>query len=249
MYPEEQVANKNPYSQAGVINDNVDVRATFIMKTYAHLFGAIITFAGLIAILIKIGVALTLYRVLFQGSSFTFLIAIMVLGFAGSIASNVAHSSRSKASQYAALAAYITMEALIFSPLILLANSISMQSDGADIVPTAALATLGIFSVLTAIMFYTRKDLSSWRRYITYAFFGAIALIIVSAITGFTLGPIITVGFIILAGAVVLYSTSNIMHHYHESQYVGASLALFAAIAMLLWHILIFLIQMAGSND
>ncbi len=41
-----------------------------------------------------------------------------------------------------------------------------------------------------------------------------------------------------LAGAAILYDTSNILRHYHEDQYVGAALELFASVAMMFWYIL-----------
>jgi FtsH-binding integral membrane protein len=41
-----------------------------------------------------------------------------------------------------------------------------------------------------------------------------------------------------LAGAAVLYDTSNILHHYPKDKYVAASLALFASIAMMFWYVL-----------
>ena len=42
-----------------------------------------------------------------------------------------------------------------------------------------------------------------------------------------------------LAGAAVLYDTSNIMHHYPADKHVAASLALFSSIALMFWYILI----------
>jgi FtsH-binding integral membrane protein len=43
---------------------------------------------------------------------------------------------------------------------------------------------------------------------------------------------------VILAGGYVLYYTSNILHHYPVGSHVAASLALFAAVALLFWYIL-----------
>jgi FtsH-binding integral membrane protein len=41
-----------------------------------------------------------------------------------------------------------------------------------------------------------------------------------------------------LAGAAVLYDTSNVLHHFGEDSYVAASLELFASIAMMFWYVL-----------
>ena len=41
-----------------------------------------------------------------------------------------------------------------------------------------------------------------------------------------------------LAGGAILYDTSNVLHHYPQDRYVGASLALFASVALMLWYVL-----------
>jgi FtsH-binding integral membrane protein len=46
----------------------------------------------------------------------------------------------------------------------------------------------------------------------------------------------------------ILYDTSNILHHYHTSQYVAASLALFADVVLLFWYILNLLMRFTSSD-
>jgi FtsH-binding integral membrane protein len=41
-----------------------------------------------------------------------------------------------------------------------------------------------------------------------------------------------------LAGAAILYDTSSILRDYPEDRYVGASLQLFASVAMMFWYVL-----------
>ena len=55
---------------------------------------------------------------------------------------------------------------------------------------------------------------------------------------GFALGPIFTYAMIALACGYILYYTSNVLHHYRIGQHVAASLALFAAVALLFWYVL-----------
>jgi FtsH-binding integral membrane protein len=43
---------------------------------------------------------------------------------------------------------------------------------------------------------------------------------------------------VLVASGYILYHTSNVMHHYHTDQYVAASLALFASVALLFWYVL-----------
>jgi FtsH-binding integral membrane protein len=41
-----------------------------------------------------------------------------------------------------------------------------------------------------------------------------------------------------------LYDTSNVLHRYRTEQYVAASLALFASVALLFWYILRLMMSM-----
>jgi uncharacterized protein len=66
----------------------------------------------------------------------------------------------------------------------------------------------------------------------------AIILIVAGAIFGFQLGTYFSVAMIALAGASILYDTSNVLHHYSEDRYVAASLELFASVALMLWYVL-----------
>jgi FtsH-binding integral membrane protein len=63
-------------------------------------------------------------------------------------------------------------------------------------------------------------------------------LIVAGAIFGFALGTYFSVAMVALAGASILYDTSNVLHHYPEDRYVGAALQLFASVAMMLWYVL-----------
>ena len=76
--------------------------------------------------------------------------------------------------------------------------------------------------------------------------FGAIAASI------FTGGNFLGVGFsaimIALACGYILYDTSNILHHYHTSQHVAASLALFSSVVLLFWYVLRIMLMFASEE-
>ncbi len=55
---------------------------------------------------------------------------------------------------------------------------------------------------------------------------------------GFMLVSWFSVGMVALAGAAILYDTSNVLHRYPHDRYVGASLALFASVALMFWFVL-----------
>ena len=89
----------------------------------------------------------------------------------------------------------------------------------------------------------SRKDFSFLGSILRWAGLVALGLIIAGAVFGFQLGTFFTVGMIAFAGGAILYDTSNILHHYPEDRYVGASLELFASVALLFWYILSFFIS------
>jgi FtsH-binding integral membrane protein len=107
-----------------------------------------------------------------------------------------------------------------------------------EIIPTAAVATLGLFGALTLVVFVTRKDFSFMRSILMFGGVAAMGLIVCAILFNFSLGPIFTVAMIALACGYILYDTSNVLHHYRIGQHVAASLALFAAVALLFWYIL-----------
>ena len=166
---------------------------------------------------------------------------IVLIGFMGVswIADKWANSATSRNMQYLGLGLYVVAEAVIFIPLLIIASSASFEMGGGpNVVPTAAIATLGIFGLLTAIVFTTKKDFSFLRKGLMLGGFIAIGLIFASMIIGFELGIIFTVAMIGFAAMYILYHTSQIMAHYHPQQYVAASLALFSSVALLFWYVI-----------
>jgi FtsH-binding integral membrane protein len=66
----------------------------------------------------------------------------------------------------------------------------------------------------------------------------AMVLIVAGVIFVFQMGTFFSVAMVALAGASILYDTSNVLHHYSEDRYVAASLELFASVALMLWYVL-----------
>jgi FtsH-binding integral membrane protein len=210
--------------------DSVDARAQFITRTYNHLFGAIVAFALIEIALFKTGLAAVIAQSMLGFSWLLILGAFMVVGW---IASRAANSATSKGAQYAGLAAYVVVEALIFVPLLYVAE---LKAPG--VISSAALVTFMGFAGLTAIAFYTRKDFSFLRGILMWGGIGALVLIAASVLFGFQLGVFFSVAMVVFAGAAILYDTSNVIHHFPEDRYVGAALQLFASAALMFWYIL-----------
>jgi FtsH-binding integral membrane protein len=210
--------------------DPVEARGRFIARTYNHLFGAIVAFAAIEFALFATGVAEVIARAMLSINWLFILGAFMLLGW---VASRAAHTAQSLAVQYAALAGYVLIQALIFVPLLVMANHFAPGA-----ISSAGLVTILGFGALTGIALYTRKDFSFLRGVLMWGGIGAMLLIVCGVIFGFQLGTFFSVGMVVFAGAAILYDTSNVVHHFPEDRYVGASLELFASVTLMFWYVL-----------
>ncbi|MFZ5890070.1 MAG: Bax inhibitor-1/YccA family protein [Myxococcota bacterium] len=210
--------------------DSVDRRAQFISRTYNHLFGAIVAFALIEVALFQLGIAESIARAMLGTSWLLVLGAFMLVSW---LATHVSHSSASRPAQYAALGGYVLAQAIIFVPLLYVANAVAP-----GVISSAALVTFAGFAGLTGIAFYTRKDFSFLRGILMWGGVSALVLIVAGALFGFQLGTFFSVAMVAFAGAAILYDTSNVLHHFPEDRYVGAALELFASVALLFWYVL-----------
>ena len=224
----------NPYQRAFADRPVADVadnrREKFIVRTYNHLFGAILLFAAIEAVLFTTGIADVMAQAMLGTSWLVVLGGFMVVSW---LASHVAMRSDSLAKQYAALVGFVAAEAIIFVPLLWIANA---YAPGA--IQSAGLVTIAGFAGLTGIAFVTKKDFSFLGGFLRWAFIVALVGIVAAVIFGFELGVLFSVAMVGLAGAAILYDTSNVMRHYPESRYVGAALALFSSVALMFWYVL-----------
>ena len=217
--------NTLPVSQVGV-----ETRATFITRAYSHLLGAILAFTGIEVFLFTTGLAEPIAAAMLSVPWLAILGAFVVASW---LASRVAERAESLPAQYMALFGFVLAQALIFVPLLYIAAT---AVPGA--IQSAALITLVAFSGLTWVAFSTRKDFSFLGGLLKWGMILAIALIVGGAIFGFQLGVFFSVAMIGLAGAAILYDTSNVLHHYPQDRYVAAALQLFASVALMLWYVL-----------
>ncbi len=209
----------------------VEARSEFIWKCYAHVVVAILAFAAIEVYLFSSGVAARI-AIPMMNSWFLVLGAFILVGWG---ATHLAHRLESKTAQYAAFAVFIVAEALIFAPMLMMA--MMMDPSGSMIESAAGVTVLGCVGLVATAMI-TRKDFSFLRGMLVWAGMLALVGIASALIFGFQLGTWFSLAMIGLAGAAVLYDTSNIIHHYPADKYVGASMALFASIAMMFWYVL-----------
>jgi FtsH-binding integral membrane protein len=213
----------------------VEARADFITRTYLHLFGAIIVFSLIEIALFKSGLAYSIAEAMLGVSWLLVLGGFIIVAW---FASRIAHRSLSVPAQYAALGGFVLAEAIIFVPLLVIA-----EVTAPGVIQSAALVTLLGFSGLTAVAFMTRKDFSFLGGILRWGFIVALVLIVAGVLFGFQLGTFFSVAMIGLAGAAILYDTSNILHHYPEDRYVAGALELFSSVALMFWYVISLLLS------
>jgi FtsH-binding integral membrane protein len=212
---------------------NMSDRSSFITKTYMTLLMAILAFVGLEVLYFQTGLAETIAHFCLDQSWLVILGAFILVGY---LASHFAHTLKSKKGQYLALSFYVLAESLIFVPLLYLAQ----RHASGGVLESASLITGFGFLGLTLVAFLTRKDFSFLKGILLWGGVLALVAIIAGSLFGFVLGTYFSLAMIGLAGAAVLYDTSNVIHNYPEEQYIGAALELFSSITMMLWYTIRF---------
>ena len=216
--------------RAGIISQSSE-KSLFLKKVYAHLFFAICGFVGLEYIWFSGPVAYEVLQIVSQFNWMWILGAFMIVSW---LATRLADNSNKKSTQYIGLILYTVFESLIFIPLL----AVAQMKSGAEIIGTAGYLTIFCFLALTAIVFFTKVDLAGWGKYLMWGGIVAIGAIACGAIFGFNLGVGFSAIMVCFAGAAILYDTSMILHYSNKDAYVGASLRLFASVAMLFWYVL-----------
>jgi hypothetical protein len=216
-----------------------DERADFIRKTYLHLAGAVAAFVALEAILIRAPFAPDLVN-LMLGTRYSWLIVIGAFMGVSYLANSWAMSSVSVSRQYAGLALYVIGEAVIFLPLLMVAEKFGPP----NVIFTAAWVTGALVGALTLIVVVSGHDFSYLRGILGIASIAVLIIIGWACLSQHDLGIPFSVAMIAFACGYILYDTSNVMRHYRIGQHVAASLALFASVALLFWYVLQLLMQL-----
>lgn len=209
-------------------------RAAFITRTYGHLLGAIMAFVILELVLFRLGWAQSMAA----GLSRSWLLVLGGFVLVSWLATRFANTAESLPAQYAGLGLYVAAEAVLFAPLLVVADRYAPGAIG-----TAATISLLGFAGLTAVVFATRRDFSFLRSVLIWGGVAALLLIVGGVLFGFHLGLGFSVAMVALAGASILYDTSNVLHHYPVGRHVAAALALFASVALLFFYVLRILLE------
>ena len=234
----------NPYRSWGMVAAQAETneRTSFIRQTYVHLTGAIFAFAALEAVLLNTDLGARMAGTI-MANQWGWLIVMVAFVGVSWLANSWAQSDTSKAMQYMGLGLYVVAEAVIFLPLLYIANWMDP-----NVIPTAGVLTLMVFGGLTAAVFMTGADLSFLRTGLMIAGMASIGLIVCSILFGFSLGIVFMVAMIVLASGYILYDTSNVLHHYRIGQHVAASLALFASVALMFWYMVQLMMSLTSRD-
>ncbi|WP_053992750.1 Bax inhibitor-1 family protein [Mangrovimonas sp. TPBH4] len=208
-------------------------RVEFYKKTYAHVAGGVLVFVLFEYLLLQSDAVVNFMSML---DGFKWLLLLGGFMLVTNYAESTAMRSEDKNMQYLAFGIYILAEAFIFVPLIYMA--INFTQSGPELLNQAAIVTLALFTGLSAVVFFTKKDFSFLKTGLTIGFFIAIGLIIAGTIFGFNLGLWFSVGMCVLAGGTILYQTSNLVNKYTADDYIPAALGLFASLMLLFWYVL-----------
>lgn len=209
-------------------------RVSFYQKTYAHVAGGVLVFILFEYFLLQSRTIVEFMLSMLDGYKWLLLLGGFML--ATNYAESIALKTSEKTTQYLAYGLYIFLEALIFVPMIYIA--IAYLPNGTEVLNQAAVVTLSLFTGLSAVVFFTKKDFSFLRTGLAIGFFIAIGLIIAGTLFGFDLGLWFSVGMCLLAGGAILYQTSNLVHKFGVEDYIPAALGLFASLMLLFWYIL-----------
>ena len=211
-----------------------DARASFIRKTYLHLLGAILACVAIDALILNLFDEQLKSIVPMLTGGFTWLIVLGAFMAVSYVADRWARSDVSQSQQYLGLGLYVVAEALILIPLLYIAEHYGQT----NVIQSAGAVTAVVFGGLTLTVFVTKADFSFLRWAIVAGTVIALGLIVVAVFTGFSLGFWFSAAMVVLAMAIILYNTSNVLHHYSTHQHVAASLSLFASVALLFWYVL-----------
>ena len=218
-------------------------RQAFISKVYGHLAGGFLVFAIIEGLLLNSPVSDIILTVAFGFGRFGWLALVGIFMLVSWIARDILAPSREQSKQYLGYGLYILVQAVLFVPLIAVANNVAP-----GIVPQAATMTGALFLGLTAVAFGSKMRFNFLGPILGVASLVLLGVMVTGMIFGFSLGLWFSSIMIAFAGGAILYDTDRVINEYDERDHVAASLELFASVAMLLWYVIRILLQLRGRD-
>jgi hypothetical protein len=231
--------------QYGLPDTTRSERAAFLERTYFHLLGAVLGCVALVAVLTGIPVCRNALMGLLVGNGRIGMI-VLLLGCMGAqwYAHHVAHHAVSRGKQYFALGVAVVAEALLLSPLLILAERLFPGLAIKALVITAA-----IFGLLTAIVHLTRWNFKWLGPALWIAGIATMGVLIVGIFVPMNLGIWFIVAMLVLSVGYILYDTSNVLHEYPSHMDIAGALELFTSVTMLFWYVLRLLMSLSSLGE
>ena len=223
-------------------------RAAFFRRTYGLVAIGFAAFAALLAIFFvgfdqRSGIAFAVFAglgsIISSLGGWSILLVMLAFWGATTVAQSLAFNRASRGTQYAGLGLYVILEALIFIPLIGYVI-LSTKGNASSVLLPAGIVTGGMIAGLTALVFMTNLDFSFLKVAIILGSFAAIAIVIVAAIAGLSLGAWFSIAMIVLMATVILYQTNEIKNTLETDQHVAAAFILFSSFVTLLFYVIRF---------
>jgi len=218
----------NPTMPVGM--QSAEVRSAFMGTVYTRLVIGVIAFVLMETFLFTSGLAVAITQFVFSTSWLLVLGGFMIVSW---LANSVALRATSPGSQWAGYLLLVAANALIFAPMLVLAE---LQVPGT--VAAAGQYAVGGFIILSIIARRSARDFT-WLG-ATLRWFGVLALvaIVLAVLTGSALGTWFSLAMIGFAGAAILYETQVILRETPPGRETVAAMALFSSLALLFWYVL-----------
>ena len=180
------MANTAPSYAPPVITQGEDARVAFMMKVYQHIGLALAAFMGMEFLLFTSGVAETFYDWFAGGGGGRWLLFLGGFMVGSWIATQATVDLSNPGRQYAGLFGMAALYSLLFAPF--LYYVFNVQDSGSDVWAAAVITGIG-FAGLSAVAWFTRKDLSFIRPLIMWG--GVAALVLAVLVGGRGLAPLL----------------------------------------------------------
>ncbi len=226
-----QLAPGIPVAQAPA-----EARSAYMTRVYVRLLFGIGGFVLGSWFLFTTGLAYAIATFVLDTSWLLILGGFMIVSW---MSTSMLYRARSEGAQYAAYAAVVIANVLLFATPLVLAREFGPEGT----IKLAAQLSVFAFVALSVIAIRTSKDFSFLRGILMWG--GVLALLLIVGSTIFSIGlgiwfPVAMIGF---AGAAILYDTQKIFHTYPLGTETAAAVNLFSSIALLFWYVLQLLMR------
>jgi FtsH-binding integral membrane protein len=206
------------------------VRSAFMGRVYARLVAGVAAFVLIETDLFTSGLAYRITLAVFETSWLLILGGFMIVSW---LANSIALKATGPGSQWGGYLLLVAANALIFAPMLVLAE---LQVPG--VIAIAGQYAVGAFIILSFIAHRSARDFT-WIG-ASLRWFGVLALaaIVISVLTGATLGTWFSLAMIGFAGVAILYETQVILREVPPGRETVAAMSLFSSLALLFWYLL-----------